>query len=88
MDVDELERRPEWSKHHYLRIEAMDHESNYLLDPPRTGERSQQQLQAALPRMLDPTLDFFEVFVRGNGSPDVNPEGDVEAGRHTGTPHR
>jgi putative CocE/NonD family hydrolase len=68
-DVRELERRPEWSQFHHLRIEAMDHESNYLGDPRRHAEPTEDQLRQALPRMLDPTLDFFEVFVRENGSP-------------------
>jgi predicted acyl esterase len=68
-DVAELERRPEWSRHHHLRIEAMDHESNYLGDPTFAIASTEEQRRAALPRMLDPTLDFFEVFVRDNGRP-------------------
>jgi putative CocE/NonD family hydrolase len=68
-DVAELQARPAWALNHFLRIEPMDHESYYLSDTPaqRAGERTEDQIRAELPRMLDPTLDFFEVFVRGNG---------------------
>ncbi|GAA5030663.1 CocE/NonD family hydrolase [Microbacterium fluvii] len=69
-DVAEIEKRPAWAHSHFLRIEAMDHESYYLDDPDadRVEERTEDQLRAQLPRMLDPALDFFEVFVRGNVS--------------------
>lgn len=69
-DVAQLEARPGWAMNHFLRIEAMDHESYYLDDPTseRVEERSEDQLRAALPRMLDPALDFFQVFVRDEGS--------------------
>ncbi|MEF2978371.1 CocE/NonD family hydrolase [Subtercola sp. YIM 133946] len=68
-DVAEIERRPAWASNHYLRIESIDHESYGLLDRPesRVSERSPQQIEALLPGMLDPALDFFEVFVRDNG---------------------
>jgi predicted acyl esterase len=74
-DVAEINRRPGWALNHFLRLEAMDHESFYLDDSPeaRVEERSEEQIRAELPRMLDPTLDFFEVFVRGNGSPKSIP---------------
>ncbi|UOQ91082.1 CocE/NonD family hydrolase [Agromyces endophyticus] len=69
-DVDRISRRPNWDAHHYLRIEAIDHESYQLLeaDGDRVAERSDEQIRALLPRTLDPALAFFEVFVRGNGS--------------------
>jgi predicted acyl esterase len=68
-DVDRIARRPNWDAHHYLRIEAIDHESYQLLeaDEDRVAERSDAQIRALLPRTLDPALAFFEVFVRGNG---------------------
>ncbi|WP_062298721.1 CocE/NonD family hydrolase [Demequina maris] len=74
-DVAQIERRPAWSLHHFLRIESMDHESYYLDDPDedRVEERTDVQLRAQLPRMLDPALEFFEVFVRGNGAPSDIP---------------
>ncbi|AZS38049.1 Cocaine esterase [Microbacterium lemovicicum] len=69
-DVERIRNHPNWDAHHHLRIEALDHEGYYLLDDDadRVGERSDEQLRANLPRMLDPALDFFEVFVRGNGA--------------------
>jgi putative CocE/NonD family hydrolase len=68
-DVAEIEQRPGWALNHFLRIESMDHESFYLDDPAedRVEERSDEQIRAQLPRMLDPALDFFEVFVRAVG---------------------
>jgi predicted acyl esterase len=70
-DVERIKSHPNWDAHHYLRIEPMDHESFELLDADedRVAERSDEQIRALLPRTLDPTLAFFEVFVRGNGSP-------------------
>jgi putative CocE/NonD family hydrolase len=69
-DVAELDARPTWAMNHFLRLEPMDHESYYVGDTPeqRVEERTDAQIRAELPRMLDPTLEFFEVFVRGNGS--------------------
>ncbi|MBA8848709.1 CocE/NonD family hydrolase [Microcella alkalica] len=74
-DVAELESRPAWALNHYLRIEAMDHESYYFEDGPerRTESRTDDQIRSELPRMLDPSIAFFEVFVRGNGRPDDIP---------------
>ncbi|MGI9822915.1 CocE/NonD family hydrolase [Agromyces sp. Marseille-Q5079] len=70
-DVAAIEARPAWALNHFLRIESMDHESYYLDDAEedRVEERTHEQLIAGLPRMLEPALAFFEVFVRGNGSP-------------------
>ncbi|WP_082461973.1 CocE/NonD family hydrolase [Agromyces sp. Leaf222] len=70
-DVARIEQRPAWALNHFLRIESMDHESYYLddADADRVEERSHEQLLAGLPRMLEPSLAFFEVFVRGNGAP-------------------
>lgn len=69
-DVAEIAQRPAWEHNHFLRIESMDHESFYLDDPEadRVEERSDDQIRAQLPRMLDPALAFFEVFVRGRGA--------------------
>ena len=67
-DVERIKRHPNWDVHHYLRIEAIDHESFRLLeaDADRVMDRSDEQIRALLPRTLDPTLAFFDVFVRGN----------------------
>lgn len=68
-DVAEIERHPAWGAHHHLRIESIDHENHTLLEPAedRVEDRSEAQIRAMLPRYLDPALEFFEVFVRGNG---------------------
>lgn len=70
-DVREIARRPHWDAHHYLRIEPIDHESYRLSEDPadRVEDRGEARIRALLPRTLDPALAFFEVFVRGNGSP-------------------
>jgi putative CocE/NonD family hydrolase len=74
-DVEQIRRRPNWDAHHYLRIESIDHESYQLLesDDDRVAERSEQQIRALLPRILDPALEFFEVFVRGNEAASALP---------------
>lgn len=68
-DVDEIARHPQWDAAHYLRIEPIDHESFRFDDDEteRVLDRSEEQIRAILPRTLDPALEFFEVFVRGNG---------------------
>lgn len=74
-DVAEIEKRPAWALNHFLRIESMDHEAYYLDDPEasRAEERSHDQIREELPRMLQPAVDFFEVFVRGHGRPSDIP---------------
>ena len=70
-DVAAIADHPNWDAHHYLRIEPIDHENHELLEPAedRVEDRTAEQLAAMLPRYLDPALEFFEVFVRGNGKP-------------------
>ena len=74
-DVAEISQHPNWDAHHYLRIESIDHEAYQLLeaDEDRVLERSIDQIRALLPRSLDPTLEFFDVFVRGNKRPSGLP---------------
>lgn len=69
-DVARIAEHPNWDAHHHLRIEPIDHEAFQLLDADadRVADRSDQQIRDLLPRTLDPTIAFFEVFVRGNGS--------------------
>lgn len=70
-DVAEIAKHPNWDAHHYLRIESIDHEGFQLLEAEedRVENRSDAQIRALLPRTLDSALEFFEVFVRGNGRP-------------------
>lgn len=74
-DVEEIRQYPNWDAHHYLRVESIDHENHTLLESEddRIEDRSQEQIKEMLPRYLDPTLEFFEVFVRGNGRPSDLP---------------
>lgn len=69
-DVESIARHPNWDAHHHLRIEPIDHESFQLIeaDGDRVMERTDDQIRALLPRTLDPALQFFDVFVRGNGT--------------------
>lgn len=68
-DVAEIAKRPEWNDNHYLRIEPIDHESYQLVEAEgdRVEDRTEAQIRELLPRTLDPAIEFFEVFVRGNG---------------------
>lgn len=68
-DVKAIQNNPSWDAHHYLRVEPIDHESYQLIEAPgdRVEDRTEEQIRALLPRTLDPALQFFEVFVRGNG---------------------
>lgn len=69
-DVYRIQQNPSWDLNHFLRIESVDHEDYYLDEPEelRVEERTTEQLRGKLSRLLDPTIEFFEVFVRGNGS--------------------
>jgi putative CocE/NonD family hydrolase len=70
-DIEAIRERPAWALNYFLRIESMDHESHFFNEPEsdRVVNRSEAQQRAILPRLLDPALAFFEIFVRGNGSP-------------------
>ncbi|MBT2588514.1 CocE/NonD family hydrolase [Arthrobacter sp. ISL-95] len=74
-DVAAIAQHPNWDAHHYLRIESIDHENHTLLEPAedRVADRSAEQIAAMLPAYLDPALEFFEVFVRGNSRPSEIP---------------
>ena len=54
----------------------MDHEGYIFLeaDEDRVETRSLAQIEALLPRLLDPAIEFFEIFVRGNGRPEDIPK--------------
>ena len=75
-DVAEIANHPAWAAHHHLRIESIDHEGYELLSTQedRVAERSDEQLRALLPRTLDPALQFFEVYLRGHGTPSALPK--------------
>ncbi|GAB3615618.1 hypothetical protein GCM10027416_01750 [Okibacterium endophyticum] len=65
----ELMRRPAWAPLQHLIAEASDHE-NYHIDGAPYGEESDHDsndvaLAALLPSYLGPSLDFFDVYLRG-----------------------
>lgn len=69
-DYAELLRRPAWSRLLYLQIEATDHENYSHFDLPITPENdpavNQRARQRMFGRYIDPSLDFFDVFLRGH----------------------
>jgi putative CocE/NonD family hydrolase len=72
-DHEEIARHPHWTLAEYLLIEAIDHENNSFferpwLDPAAATPAEGDHL-AALPRYLGPAVEFFDVFLRGQGSP-------------------
>ncbi|MFI6505853.1 CocE/NonD family hydrolase [Nonomuraea typhae] len=68
-DHEQLARRPEWPE--YLYIDAVDHNAYHVDDTPITEENDHganpQALEAMLPRYVNPVLEFFEIFLRGQG---------------------
>ncbi|WP_291280105.1 CocE/NonD family hydrolase [Galactobacter sp.] len=85
-DVRAITSNPAWDTQHHLRIEAIDHE-NHFVDEPESEHvfmRSSEQLEAIMPAMLGPTLEFFDVYVRGNGKATDIPRVTWELAR-TGT---
>ncbi|MEV6342684.1 CocE/NonD family hydrolase [Actinoplanes sp. NPDC051851] len=59
-DHREIQRRPAWARNEYLLIEAIDHENNSHFAPGQTSADP-----SFLARYLDPAIDFFDVFLRG-----------------------
>ncbi|WP_113692000.1 CocE/NonD family hydrolase [Amycolatopsis albispora] len=71
-DHEQLQRRPHWALNEYLIIEAIDHEFNSHFERPwRNGgaRPTPEERGETLPRYLDPVLEFFDIFLRGNGKP-------------------
>ncbi|MFI8890467.1 CocE/NonD family hydrolase [Streptomyces paradoxus] len=73
-DIEELARRPDWANQQYLLIDAIDHENYHLAGAPYDDEsrdhaHSRDAFRALLPGYLDPALDFFDVFLKRQGSP-------------------
>ena len=76
-DVELIKSRPAWQALEYLYLEPIDHE-NYDYDDVPHDQRSDhatssEALKEMLPRYLDPALDFFDVFLRGERSADDIP---------------
>ncbi len=65
--------RPDWSRCEYLLLEDIDHENNRFSGRPLRDDEhpvTNGAFRAAvLPQLLDPALEFFDVFLRGIGDP-------------------
>lgn len=76
-DYQELAKRPGWAAVQYLNADAIDHENYFLERAPVRPEDDHMVDDAALRTMLDayatPALDFFDVFLKGEGRPDQLP---------------
>lgn len=59
-DHREIQRRPAWARNEYLLLEAIDHENNNHFLPGTAKEHP-----TFLERYLDPAVEFFDVFLRG-----------------------
>ncbi|MEU6408032.1 CocE/NonD family hydrolase [Microbispora sp. NPDC046933] len=68
-DIRALMEHPAWSRQLHLRMEPIDHENLRLDEAPAPPDRSIGD--DVLARILDPTLDFFDHFVRGIPGPPI-----------------
>lgn len=75
-DYVRLSTDPRWGPFQYLHATAVDHEYHHLRDVPLTEENDHvlddDALRRMLPRYVNPTLDFFDVFLKG-GDPASYP---------------
>lgn len=58
-----IQRNASWSLNEYLIIDSTDHMGNRLT-PGSTAAATEYTREQALPAMLDPTIEFFDVFLR------------------------
>ncbi len=72
-DHEAMQQRADWAHNEYLLIESIDHENNHFGEVPHTGTDEPDAIKAMLPGYLDPSLEFFDVFLRGQGSPSDIP---------------
>jgi uncharacterized protein len=62
-DHRRIDRDPRWRAGEYLLLEAIDHENHSHFELPDL--KSATESEAVLRRMLQPAVDFFDVFLRG-----------------------
>ena len=76
-DHERIAANPAWAPLEYLRLEAIDHENYEFADVPIGPHNDHATNSAAhatmLQRSIDPALEFFDVFLRGVGTPDDLP---------------
>jgi uncharacterized protein len=72
-DHAQVSARPAWALNEWLLLEDIDHENNSFArvpyaedDNPVTSAEARAEM---FPRYLDPALEFFDIFLRGLGSP-------------------
>ncbi|UQX89009.1 CocE/NonD family hydrolase [Jatrophihabitans telluris] len=71
-DHARIQQSPHWSLNEYLLIEAIDHENNSHFERPwlrAAGEPATDEHLGMMARYLDPAVEFFDIFLRGLGSP-------------------
>lgn len=72
-----IARRPAWARNEYLLLEDIDHENNTFSAVPYTADdnpvTNPASRAAALPRYLDPAIEFFDIFLRGLAPADELP---------------
>ena len=77
-DHEEISRHPHWALGEYLLIEAIDHENNSFFEQPwrdpAAASPTVDDHRAMLPRYLGPAVEFFDVFLRGQGTPAQIPK--------------
>jgi uncharacterized protein len=62
-----LQGKQGWAHNEFLLIDSVDHENNHLRFAGR-GERTPDEVEAQLPAYLDPTIEFFDAFLRNRKS--------------------
>ncbi|MEU9345277.1 CocE/NonD family hydrolase [Streptomyces sp. NPDC048278] len=74
-DIQRLLRHPRWASRLHLRLEAVDHENNRLADVPITPDmdpsRSAEARARLIPRIVDPTLEFFDHCLGRSGAAET-----------------
>lgn len=72
-DHAKLSQRAAWANQEYLVIDSIDHEGYHLTHGTRNLKRTAEEVLALLPETLDPTIEFFDVFLKNHGSPSSIP---------------
>ncbi|WP_332603569.1 CocE/NonD family hydrolase [Arthrobacter sp. S2(2024)] len=64
-DVEAMSERAAWRDALHIVIEPIDHYSHELGDPNAVEYPTVDQWRARIPRILGPSADFFDVYLRG-----------------------
>lgn len=70
-DIEAMQKNPKWNDALHLRIESIDHEGHSIDMVPMTDDDDHRKNEAARERlnrrMIDPTIPFFNKYLRGIG---------------------